>query len=134
MRAIRSTGVALALLTLLAFTRAGAEPVGCEVVVTGYPGTPGYCGYAATGPGTYEVQAVSGFIISVSSDGGKTYRTEVAKVGRHEDPLSTMAVQSGELKTVAGDIVIAAIGIQKVTTANGPLYYQDGRIKAGDKG
>lgn len=110
--------------------RADREP-GCEVVATGYPGTPGGCRYTAGGPGTFDVQTISGFIISASSDGGKTWRTLTSQPGQHNDPLSGVVVRQGVLASKKGDIVVAAITIGSMDTTDGTLRYQDGRIHAG---
>ncbi len=107
------------------FVPARAASGGCEVVTAGQ--SVGSCRYTATGPGTYDVETLSGFRIEVSDDNGVSFHPLASHFGTG-DVVSAIAAETGPLATKAGELVQISI-LQAITPAG--TRYQDGHIKAG---
>jgi hypothetical protein len=118
----------------LALGCARAAPPGCQVIAYGV--NSGSCEYYSQGPGTYEVETVSGFRIRASSDNGVHWTTLVYQTAGPNNPASGIGYMTGPLDTQPGQLVDVAIQVGAIIKPDGtPAYrYQDGRIKAGDTG
>lgn len=138
----RLAQVLLLTLVIVLLPSAGrAEPAdgGCSVLGTGLPTGVNGCRYISHGPGAYQVASASGFRITAFRTDPSTGQTKgitlAAKTPAPNRPDTGVAVQQGDLATLAGDLVDLAIQVGSVVSPTGEplLRYQDGYIQAHDK-
>jgi hypothetical protein len=113
-------------------TGAQAAPGGCEVGQSVQAGALGFvalhnCRYTASGPGAYTAVAVSNWKISISRDGGASFKTILAGGDRVVQitpatmgGASVYAPNTGTIPTLAGDIVDVSIYPEPLKPVPGP--------------
>jgi hypothetical protein len=132
----RITVAALLLSTLTIGAPAHAAN-GCQKIATGLPGSGGgACRYTAAGPGVFAVATASGFRVQYLRPGAEQWVTVAAQVAIPNQPHTGVAVRTGEIPSIAGDLVEVSIGTAQVTEPNTgqTLRWMDGVIAGNDLG